>query len=485
MENNNQKLSVLEKIGYSLGDFAANLVFQTLMTYLAFFYTDIYGLKNTDASIIMLSVGLVAAFVFNPIIGILADRTKSKWGKFRPWILFTAVPLGIVAVLAFSTPDFSYKGKLIYSVVTYTLLLILYASSNLPYSALSAVLTGNMSERNSISSYRFVAVMVAQFFVQVFMLPIIIYVGNGEKAVGIEIVMTGLAIIGTVMLLITFVSTRERIIPTQEQNSSMGADFSALFKNKPWLIMLTVTILVFISLALKNGSHIYYFENYVDKKALSDFISPVVSKFSAIGFTIFDNDAVSAGFGLFNSCGISLMIIGILFSKRLADKFGKRDVFKYALLISAVLVFSFIFVGSNNVAVMFLLQSLFGFFYGITIPILWAMVADVADYMEWKMNRRATALTFSAMMVGLKAGLSIGGALVVSILNGYGYLSKGNATISTVIEQSPSVAIGTKMLVSAFSALPFFISVVLMFFYVIDKKMENRIEIELKQSRKK
>jgi Na+/melibiose symporter-like transporter len=263
----------------------------------------------------------------------------------------------------------------------------------------------------------------------------------------------------------------------------MGADFSALFKNKPWLIMLAVTVLVFITLALKNGSHIYYFENYVDKKALSDFISPILSSFSAIGFTFFDNDAVSAGFGLFNSCGIIMMIIGILFSKHLADKFGKRDVFKYALLVSATLILSFVFIDSSSVAYMFLLQSLFGFFYGITIPILWAMVADVSDYMEWKMNRRATALTFSAMMVGLKAGLSIGGALVVSILNGYGYLSKGSATISAVIEQSPSVAIGTKMLVSVFSALPFFISVVLMFFYVIDKKMENRIENELKQTR--
>ena len=174
MATTSQKVSVFEKIGYSLGDLAANLVFQTLITYLAYFYTDIYGLKSTDASIIMLVVGLTAAFIFNPIIGVLADRTNSKWGKFRPWILYTAVPLGIVALLAFSTPNFSYKGKLIYAAATYSLLLMLYASSNLPYSALSGVITGDMGERNSISSYRFVAVMFAQFFVQAFMLPIII-----------------------------------------------------------------------------------------------------------------------------------------------------------------------------------------------------------------------------------------------------------------------------------------------------------------------
>jgi GPH family glycoside/pentoside/hexuronide:cation symporter len=259
------KISVIEKIGYSLGDLAANLVFQTLITYLAYFYTDIYGLKSADASIVMLVVGLTAAFVFNPIIGVLADRTNSKWGKFRPWILFTAIPLGVVALLAFSTPDFSYKGKLIYAAVTYSLLLMLYASSNLPYSALSGVITGDMGERNSISSYRFVAVMFAQFFVQVFMLPIIIYAGHGDKAAGIETVMTWMAIVGTIMLLITFFTTRERIIPRPEQKSSIKDDLSDLVKNRPWIIMLTLTILVFITLAMKGGSYVFYFNNYVDK----------------------------------------------------------------------------------------------------------------------------------------------------------------------------------------------------------------------------
>ena len=245
-----QKLSVIEKVGYSLGDLAANLVFQTLVTYLAYFYTDIYGLKTNDASALILTVGLIAAFGFNPIIGALADRTYSRWGKFRPWILWTAVPLGVIALLAFSTPDFSYKGKLIYAVVTYTLLLLLYAANNLPYGALSGVITGDMKERNSMSAYRFVAVMFAQFFVQVFMYSIIISAGHGDKAVGIEKVMTWLAIIGTIMLIVTFLTTKERIVPKPEQKSSLKQDLSDLFKNKPWVIMLTLTTLVFITLAI-------------------------------------------------------------------------------------------------------------------------------------------------------------------------------------------------------------------------------------------
>ena len=477
MSSISEKLSISEKIGYSLGDLAANLVFQTLMTYLAYFYTDIYGLEANDAMAIIFIVGTIAAFGFNPIVGAIADRTNSKWGKFRPWILWTAVPLGIVSVLAFSTPDFEYQGKVIYAVITYTLLLLLYASSNLPYSALSGVITGDMKERNSISSYRFVAVMFAQFFVQVFMLPIIIYAGNGDKAIGIELVMTWLAIIGTVMLLITFVTTKERIVPTAEQKSTVMEDLSDLIKNKPWVIMLVLTTLTFVSLAMKGGSYVYYFENYVDKTRLTDFISPILDFLSSIGVNFFGNDPVSAGFGLFNAGGIIFMIIGIGLSKPLADAYGKRNIFGFFLLVSTLFIILFNFFDKTSVELMFGAQVLHGFFYGITIPLLWAMIADVADYSEWKNNRRATAIIFSAMMVGLKLGLTIGSALVAKILGSYGYIPGAENGQTEVAIQ------GTKMLVSMFPAIPFLIGVVLLFFYEINKEMESQIEIDLKQRR--
>ena len=479
MKSTSDKLSIIEKIGYSLGDLAANLVFQTLMTYLAYFYTDIYKLDANDATAIMFTVGLVAAFGFNPIVGAIADRTNSKWGKFRPWILWTAVPLGIISVMAFSTPDFSYKGKVIYAIVTYTLLLLLYATSNLPYSALSGVITGNMKERNSISSYRFVAVMFAQFFVQVFMLPIIIYVGEGDKAVGIEIVMTWLAVIGTIMLLITFLTTRERVVPPQDQKSTIREDILDLVKNKPWIIMLLITTLTFVSLAMKGGSYVYYFENFIDASRLTSFINPVLEFLSSVGINFFGNDPVSAGFGLFNAGGIIFMIIGIGLSKTLADKYGKRNVFGLFLLIATLFILLFNFFKPTSIRLIFGAQILHGFFYGITIPLLWAMIADVADYSEWKNNRRATAIIFSAMMVGLKLGLSIGGALVTKILDFYGY----DASINTI--QSIDAILGTKLLVSIYPAIPFFIAVGLLFFYEINKSMENQIEIDLKQRRNK
>ncbi len=477
MNPGSQKLSVVEKIGYSLGDLAANLVFQTLMTYLAYFYTDIYGLKANHASALILSVGLVAAFVFNPIVGAIADRTVSKWGKFRPWILWTAVPLGVIALLAFSTPAFSYQGKVIYAVITYSLLLLLYAANNLPYSALSGVITGDMKERNSMSAYRFVAVMFAQFFVQVFMLPIIESAGGGDKAIGIEKVMTWLAVIGTLMLLVTFFTTKERIVPKPEQKSSVKEDLGDLFANRPWIIMLTLTTLVFITLAMKGGSYVYYFKNYVDKERLTSFITPILRFLSDIGVNFFGEDPVSAGFGLFNAGGILFMIVGITLSKRFADKYGKRDVFGVALLISTVFIILFYFYSKTAVELIFLSQILHGFFYGITIPLLWAMIADVADYSEWKNNRRATAIIFSAMMVGLKVGLSVGSALVAWILGIFNYVPNSDAVQTETAIQS------TKLLVSVFPALPFLLGVCLLFFYKINRQLEVKIESDLKARR--
>jgi glycoside/pentoside/hexuronide:cation symporter, GPH family len=435
-----QKLSVKEKIGYSLGDLAANLVFQTLVAWISYYYLNIYGLKPEHATMLTLIVGLVAAFAFNPVMGAIADRTSTKWGKFRPWILWTAIPLGIISILAFKTPDFSYQGKVIYAVVTYALLLMLYAANNLPYSALSGVITGDMKERNSMGAYRFVAVMFAQFFVQVFMYNFIIKAGGGtdaaSKAIGISKVMTVLAIIGSAMLIICFLTTKERVIPKPEQKSSLKEDLSDLFKNKPWVIMLIVTILVFITLAMKGGSYVYYFENYVDKASLTSFLEPF-KKF----LPTFENDT-SLGLGVFNGGGILVGLIGIMLSQKFANKYGKRNVFMASLFTSTLFLIFFYFFPPKSIGVIFGAQILHGFFYGISTPILWTMIADVADFSEWKNNRRATAIIFSAMMVGLKAGLSVGSSLVTWILGKYHYDS------NSLTGQADSAITGTKMLIS-------------------------------------
>jgi Na+/melibiose symporter-like transporter len=286
------------------------------------------------------------------------------------------------------------------------------------------------------------------------------------------------------MLLITFFTTRERIIPTEQQKSTLKEDLSDLVKNKPWIIMLASTVLVFITLAMKGGSYVYYFNNYVDESTLTSFISPITDSLSSIGINFFGSDPVSAGFGLFNAGGIIFMLVGIGLSKKLADKYGKRDVFSSALFVSTLFILFFVFYKPESVKMMFASQILHGFFYGITIPILWAMIADVADFSEWKTNRRATAIIFSAMMVGLKAGLSIGGALVAWILGLYGYINKDMGAALQEIIQPETVATGAKMLVSVYASIPFFMVVLLLFFYEINKTKEDQIEKELSERRK-
>lgn len=481
-----QKLSVTEKVGYSLGDLAANLIFQTLMTFLAFFYTDVYQIPAAAAATIIFIGGLIGA-CFNPIMGIIADRTQSRWGKFRPWILWTSVPFGVIALLAFSTPDFSPEGKIAYAFITYVVLVLVYSANNLPYSALSGVLTGNMADRNSLSAYRFVAVMVAQFIIQALLLPLVLILGDGDKAAGFENTMTLFACVGIVFFLITFITTKERVLTCNSEKSTIAQDVGDLLKNKPWVIMLVLTVLVFITLALKGGMYIFYFENYLDAQQVAvfledigfnSFIAGLNALLTGMGLTEFlwPKDAATSGFSLFNAGGIICMIIGIGFSKPLADRFGKRDVFAVALFISTLFVLAFYLFPADAIGLVFSSQLLHGFFYGITIPLLWAMIADVADYSEWKNHRRATAIIFSAMIFGLKLGLSIGGALVAGILAHYGYDAQLEVQAAETIR-------GIQLSVSLYASLPFLLGVACICLYEINKDKESQIEQELNERR--
>ena len=368
-----EKLSVREKVGYSLGDLAANLIFQTFITFLAFFYTDVFKIPAGTASAIIFWGGIIGGVIFNPIMGIIADRTNTRWGKFRPWVLWTAVPFGVFSLLAFTTPDLGEQGKVYYAMITYTLLVIIYAANNLPYAALSGVLTGSMSDRNSLSSYRFVAVMIAQFMIQVLLLPLVLMLGNGDQAIGFQKAMMFFAIVGTIFFVITFLTTKERIVPTAEQKSTVKEDLTDLFRNKPWILMLVITVLVFITLALKGGTYIFYFQNYVDKAALASFldgigfngfIAGLNSLLSGIGLGEFHwpDDPVASGFGIFNGGGIIFMIVGIGFSKPLADRFGKRNVFGVALLVSTLFLLVFVLYPPDAIGLIFISQVLHGLF---------------------------------------------------------------------------------------------------------------------------
>ncbi len=482
IQQNAQKLSVVEKVGYSLGDLAANLVFQTFVTFIAYYYTDVYGLAPDKAQWVIGTCGLLGGVVLAPIIGALADRTRTRWGSYRPWILFTSVPFAVLIFLTFSTPNLGETGKLIYAFATLLLLMSLYTSNNLPYSALSGVLTGNMAERNSLSAYRFVAVMVAQFIIQALLRPLVLVMGDGNEAVGFEKVMQIFAIASVICFVITFLTTKERMQPEKSDNS-IGQDINDLFHNWPWAVMLFSVVLLFITLALKGGAYVYYFKYYADTQALTQF-------FNTIGFTqliatiqgIWPNfkwptEPDASAFGLFNGAGILMMIVGIGLSKPLADRFGKRNTFGVGLFISTLFILIFFAIPKDAIGLMFTSQILHGFTYGVTIPLLWAMIADVADFSEWKNFRRATGIIFSAMILGLKGGLTIGSSVLVGLLASYGY-QRGLAL------QADETIDGIRLIVSLYASIPFFAICVLMYFYPINKKMETQIESDLNERRK-
>jgi sugar (glycoside-pentoside-hexuronide) transporter len=445
----NAKLSITEKVGYSLGDTAANLVFQTMMILQLSFYTDTFGITAAAAGTLFLAVRVWDA-IFDPLMGVVADRTKTRWGKFRPWILWTAFPFGLMGFLAFTTPDFGPSGKLVYAYVTYTVLMMVYSANNLPYSALSGVITGDLAERTSLSSYRFVFAMIGAFVVQVIALPMVKYFGQGSSARGYQMTMGIFSALCIVIFLITFATTKERILPDPSQKSSIRQDFTDLAHNGPWLALFALTIVVFITLALRGGVMLYYFKYYVQREEL---------------------------FSLFNGLGLAATIIGIMLSKPVAMKYGKRNVFIAGLGATAVFTALFVFIPRDAVTTMMVMETLRQFAYGFTIPLLWAMMADVADYSEWKNGRRATGIVFSAIVFGLKAGLGFGGAIGGWLLSVYGYVPN--------IAQTERALEGIRLTASVFPALTFLAAVVCLFFYKIDKQLNIQITDELTERRKK
>jgi glycoside/pentoside/hexuronide:cation symporter, GPH family len=450
MQENSVKLPIKEKIGYALGDTAANLIFQTMVMFQLVFYTDTFGISAAAAGTLLVVVRFWDA-IFDPIMGIVADRTNTRWGKFRPWILWTAVPFGIMGFLTFVTPDLSLTGRIIYAYVTYIILMMVYSANNLPYSALSGVMTGDLGERTSLSSYRFVCAMLAQMIIQGLALPMVRYFGNGQgnSAMGFQYTMGIFSAIAIVLFFVTFATTKERIQPPPQQKATVKQHFTDLLSNGPWLAMFILTVILFITLAMRGSVVLYYFKYYVGDEGY---------------------------FSMFNVLATISTIIGIFFSKSMSMRFGKRNVFIAGLAATTVFTAAFVAIPPDAIKMMFATEILRQFAYGFTIPLLWAMMADVADYSEWKNNRRATAIVFAAIVFGLKAGLGFGGAITGYVLSIYGYVPN--------VQQTAEALTGIRMTMSIFPAVTFGICIVCLFFYRITKKLEIQITTELTDRRK-
>ena len=490
----NQKVTLTEKIGYGLGDCSANLVFQMMMIYQTKFYTDIFGLEGAIAGTVMLVARIVDAFV-DPTVGILSDRTNSRWGKYRPWVLWTALPFMVFYVLAFYNPGIEDKGLVaLYATISYTLLMTMYSFNNTPYSSLGGVMSADIKERTSITSIRFIFSTIAQFVVQGLTLPLVSkFSDGGDKAHGWLCTISLFAIIGFIFLVTVFFSAKERITPPAGQKNNTRQDIKDVLSSLPWRAMFVLTLFVFITLVMWGSAMNYYFENYVDAGALYAFLDKLglvaTEAQDSIGYSILNafglivsspDKAYEVGFGVFNMLGALVQFFGvILLSEYLANKYGKKQTFIVCLTLTAIFTAMFYFPAKDNIGFMFVLNFLKSLAYAPTVPLLWAMIADVADHSEYVHYRRATGFVFAGVVFALKAGLGVGGAILGFLLSGFGYISGAG------VAQSDSAIHGIILSSSLIPAATFFVGVIALFFYPITKKYNEKMQAELAERRSK
>jgi Na+/melibiose symporter-like transporter len=453
-----QKLSFFEKAGYSAADSAANFVFMTMILFQTNFYTDVFGLTATAAAAILLWPRLWDA-VADPIVGILADRTDTRWGKFRPWILFTAIPWFIVMILAYTTPHgWSMAAMIAYAAITNTMLMTIYSMNNMPYAALGGVMTGDVNERAKLNSFRFIAVNAAQFIVGGFTLTLVAKfaakhaagatVGVVDKQYGWQMTMTIWAVLCLVLFLITFSTTKERIKPINKVKSSPKQDFADLLKNNPWKVMWCWTLVHFAILSFRGGALYNYYHHYVDKTAMFDWVqkiglvatadAPKSGIMETLGLIVHgDTSSVASSNvadvfnSIINMLGTGLTIIVILLSPSLAKKFGKKVVAASGFALATIGSLSFYLLSPTNCWGMLAITAFVSIVYAPTIPLTWAIFADVADYSELKTGRRFTGMVFATIGFALKSGLALGSASFLWIMVGFfHYDSHGTPTFS-------------------------------------------------------
>ncbi len=489
MAETTQHVPIKEKIGYAMGDIATNFFFQSMILYQTRFYTDTAGLSANAVSNMLFFLRIADAFV-DPFVGGLSDRTRSRWGKFRPWILGTALPFGVIFWLVYVTPDFGPNAKLVYAYITYTLLMMMYSANNTPYSALMGVMTPDSSERSSIASFRFVGALIGQFIIQALPLPLVAKLGHGDSAKGWAMTMAIFAVLIVVLNLITFASTKERLQPPPGDKHSIFADFEDVFSCRPWIVMFVLTILVFTMLVVRGSSTNYLFAYYLDSGQIRDFLGKFglaqgatisgvwASTLDALGLLIKPDgsNAAAVGLSLFFVVGSFVQIVGIIFSKPLADRFGKKAVFIIGVTVTTIATAWVFWATPSSVEMLFWLSILWSVGWGPTVPLLWVMIADVADYSEWKNHRRATGFMFAGILFALKAGLGVGGGLSARILKWYGYVPN--------VGQTDRALLGIRLGSSIFPAIALALVIVCLFVYPIGKSLNQKIENELTERRK-
>ncbi|KAA1257914.1 Inner membrane symporter YicJ [Rubripirellula obstinata] len=450
------RLSVGEKIGYGLGDGACNLFWKMFEFYLLYFYTDVFGISAAKVATLFLITRAVDA-VSDPLVGYLSDRTRTRWGRFRPYLLWGPIPMAIAAIAMFSCPDLTDSGKLIYAYATYVLAMVCYTFINTPYGALMGVISPNSIQRTSVATYRFVFAFSGALAVHYFTLDLVAWFGGTNEADGFFWTIVLYSILSIILFWISFWSTRERVAlpdwkPTsssQLNKSTFRQDITDLLSNSAWLSLFGFGLPLMLGAFVRNSVALFYLKYFCERADL------------APSFFI---------------CGTLSAMAGMLIAKPFAVRLGKRNTVLVCVLINALATFTFFFLRPGDLVPIFVLQIASSLTVGPVAVLLWSMYADSADYSHWKNNRRATGLIFSAAMFAQKVGASIGAGLAAFLLSYFLYQAPVDGDFQI---QTPETKAGIQLMMSLIPAAFFLTAAVSMFFYPLNAKLMQEIENEL------
>ena len=457
-------IKLTEKIGYGFGDMASSMFWKLFGAYLMIFYTDVFGLPAAVVGTMFL-ITRIWDSAFDPIVGVVADRTHSRWGKFRPYLLWLAVPFGIIGILTFVTPDWSPTGKLIYAYVTYSLMMMIYSAINVPYASLLGVMSPNPKERNTLSTYRMTFAYIGSFIALLLFMPLVnFFSGNskdlGDQQTGWTMAVVVIAILCIVLFFGCFAWTKERVKPIKETQNPLKEDLKDLFKNKPWWILLGAGVAALVFNSIRDGATVYYFKYFV-----------VEEDYATVSF--FGMSFVLSG--LYLALGQAANIIGVIAAAPVSNRIGKRNTYMWAMIIATVLSVLFYWFDKEDLIWMFVFQALISICAGSIFPLLWSMYADCADYSELKTGNRATGLIFSSSSMSQKFGWAIGTAITGWLLGFFGF--QANAI------QSEEAISGIKMFLSFLPAVGTILSVVFISMYPLTEKKMKDITTELECKR--
>ena len=469
-----QKLRITEKFSYGFGDFASCLYWQSISAYLLIFYTDIFGITALAAGT-MLGLSRFSDAFFDPVIGMIADRTQSRWGKFRPFLLYGCVPLAIMGVLTFTVPDFSAKGKLIWAYATFNGLMLVYTTINIPYTAMLGVITPNPKERTALSSIKFVGAFAAGIVVSATLLPMAKvggWLGATTVQRGWQMSFGIYGIAAIICFLIVFFNTKERVLPPKAQKTSLGKDLRDLVTNRPWLVLLATTITFIFFVALRGNVTAHYFKYYVGSQSVTLPNLPFLPA-SVVGTQVWGWESLVS---VFNTSNQILSLIGVMLVPFFARLVGRKTAFMILYVVAILSTASFYFLKPDQLMLIYGINAIGSITGGPLSAVLWAMYADTADYAEWKTGRRATGLVFSASIFSQKLGWGVSGGFTLLLMSGLGFIANQ--------VQTPESLNGLVKLMSIFPACLGVVSlVIVMLFYPLSEAKVDEISADLKARR--